>query len=152
MNRSEDDLIREFPELLHAIEEAPPSGAISLPASLLSSLERERREALERRSRSPRWRHTLSIGLALAAALAVMLVGRQFFQPGPRPGEIARVTITSPGDLITTTQPRIAWNSKDRASQRYDVWILPEEGEHREVPALFEAKSVVSPIQLTSPI
>jgi hypothetical protein len=64
----------------------------------------------------------------------------------PQAGATARVIITSPGDLVAETRPSIAWSSKDRARQRYDVWILPAEGNALEVPALFEAKDVVSPV------
>lgn len=125
----------------------PPQGQVQLPEGLLFSLERARREAIETQRGSRRFRpFSLGIGLALAAALAVGLVGLQFIQPKPPAGTMARVTITSPGDLITTTRPTIAWTSKDRPSQRYDVWVLPEEGDHLTVAPLLVAEDVTSPV------
>ena len=149
-NQSDDDPIHEFPEVLQAIEEAPPRGKTPLPESMLFSLERERREALQRRSRAPWRRQALSIGFSLAASVAVLLVGLRFYEPGPRPAEMARVTITSPGDLVTTTRPLIAWTSRDKPSQRYDVWLLPEEGDALTAPAVLVAKKVQSPVSFES--
>ena len=145
MNHNNDDPISHFPDVVRTIEEAPSRGEIPLPEPLLFSLERERRDALRRR-RSQWPARSLAIGLALAAAVAVVLVGLQFYQPGPRPGEIAKITITSPGDLIDTTRPLIAWTSRDKPSQRYDVWVLPEAGDALTVPAVLVAKKVISPV------
>lgn len=147
MNESNCDPIRDYPEVLEAMEEAPPRGHVRMPEGLLLSLERERREALEAQRGSRCFRpFSLGLALALAAALVVGLVGLQFIQPKPPAGTMARVTITSPGDLITTTRPTIAWTSKDRPSQRYDVWVLPEEGDHLTVAPLLVAEDVTSPV------
>jgi hypothetical protein len=147
MNESDCDPIRDFPEVLKMIEDAPPQGQVQLPEGLLFSLERARREAMEAQRGSRGFRPlTLGLGLALAAALALGLVGLQFIQPKPLAGAMAKVTITSPGDLISTTRPTIAWTSKDRPSQRYDVWVLPEEGDHLTVAPLLVAKDVTSPV------
>ena len=65
----------------------------------------------------------------------------------PHAPATARVVITSPADEITDTRPRIAWNSKDKPGQKYDVWILPGGADHLSAPALFVAKSVTSPLR-----
>ncbi len=147
MNESDCDPIRDFPEILKAIEEAPPRGHAPLPEGLLFSLERARREAMEAQRGSRRFRpFSLGLTLALAASLALGLVSLQFTQSNAPGGTMAKVTITSPGDLITTTRPTIAWTSKDRPSQRYDVWVLPEEGDHLTVAPLLVAEGVTSPV------
>jgi hypothetical protein len=85
----------------------------------------------------------------LAAAIALLLVprvGDDFDAPAP----MARIIITSPGDLVADPRPTIAWSSKDAPGQRYDVWILPEEGDSLTCPALFTAKGIVSPVSFAS--
>ncbi|MFM7607212.1 MAG: SUMF1/EgtB/PvdO family nonheme iron enzyme, partial [Prosthecobacter sp.] len=44
-------------------------------------------------------------------------------------------------------QAAVAWNSKDKPGQKYDVWILPGGADHLSAPALFVAKSVTSPLR-----
>jgi hypothetical protein len=47
-----------------------------------------------------------------------------------------------------TTQPTFAWGNDSDPEQRYDAWVLPAVGDHEQVPALFTAKGVRSPVKL----
>lgn len=140
--------------ILRALEEVPPHGDLPLPPGLAAALDTTRRTALDRAA-SARRRRTVGtglvglVGLGLAAAAALLLVpraGDDFAAPAP----MARITITSPGDLVADPRPGIAWSSKDAPGQLYDVWILPEEGDFLTAPALFAAKDVVSPVAFAS--
>jgi len=172
MTESPRDPFADYPEVVRAIEEAPPpreTGDGELPPALLESLERIRREALASRAREggedreeeagsapaaaapvrpfPR-RAALGWCLAAAAAVAVAAVWLKG-PPGveePAAPAMARVVVTSPGDRIEATRPVISWTSRDEPGQRYDVWILPEDGDYLEAPALFAAESVTSPV------
>jgi hypothetical protein len=137
--------------ILRALEEVPPRGEVPLPPGLVAALDTTRRTALDRAAAARR-RRPLGIGLivlGLAAAVALLLlprVGDDFAAPAP----MARIIITSPGDLVADPRPTIAWSSKDVPGQRYDVWILPEEGDSLTCPALFTAKGIVSPVSFAS--
>ncbi|MCE9518220.1 MAG: hypothetical protein K8R87_01420 [Verrucomicrobia bacterium] len=50
----------------------------------------------------------------------------------------------APRGATGLTQPLIVWENKPE--QKYDVWILPPEGNQTEAPALFTAKNVRSPL------
>lgn len=146
------DPFADEPELLRAIEEAPIRQVEPIPGPLLALLERERAEALKKRKEARSFRSVIALAsLGLAAAIAVSFV---FLRPPVSDAPpMAKVTITSPGDSTADTRPVFAWTSKDRPDQRYDVWVLPEEGDVLTVPALFEAEDVVSPVtfdQLTT--
>lgn len=137
--------------ILRALEEVPPRGEVPLPPGLVAALDTTRRTALDRAAAARR-RRPLGIGLivlGLAAAVALLLlprVGDDFAAPAP----MAQIIITSPGDLVADPRPTIAWSSKDAPWQRYDVWILPEEGDSLTCPALFTAKGIVSPVSFAS--
>jgi len=149
MSESDSDPIVGYPELLRAIEEARGVEAPPPPESLLRNLEEERLAALRCRARSSHFRALpFGLGTGLAAALAIAFV---VLSPSRvDPGATARVIITSPGDVISETTPEIAWTSKVPPGQRYDVWILPGEGDPLEVASLFESKHVVSPVAFDS--
>jgi hypothetical protein len=68
----------------------------------------------------------------------------------PRGTPTANVALTSPTATISDTQPVIAWTSKDKPDQKYDVWILPAEGDYLKAPTLFIAKGVKSPVAFAS--
>lgn len=145
----ENDILRENADILRAIEERPLTGGMKVPDRVLFDLEEAREKALRSR-KAPRHssfvtRH--SGFLRLAAVLALLAAVTWLLIPTSTP--TARVVITSPGDVISETQPRIAWTSKDAPGQKYDVWILPAEGDHLTAPALFVAKSVTSPVSFT---
>jgi hypothetical protein len=142
----ETQIFRENADLLRAIEERFLVGSMKVPDRVLFDLEQVREKALSRR-KAPRHlslvtRHTGF--LRLAAVLAIVAAITWLLIPSTTP--TARVVITSPGDVISETQPRIAWTSKDAPGQKYDVWILPAEGDHLTTPALFVAKNVTSPV------
>ena len=82
--------------------------------------------------------------LRLAAVLALLSTITWLLFPTSVP--TARVVLTSPGGTISETRPTIAWTSKDKPGQKYDVWILPAEGDHLTAPVLFVAKNVTSPV------
>ena len=67
-----------------------------------------------------------------------------------RTSSTANVALTSPTATISDTQPVIAWTSKDKPDQKYDVWILPAEGDYLKAPTLFIAKGVKSPVAFAS--
>jgi hypothetical protein len=143
MNPDPPDPFRENADLVRAFEDVPPRGDVPMPDSVRFSVERVRREALARR-RTGGWATTFKI----AAAVAILAGSALFFLP--RSTATARVTIVSPGDVVPETTPVVAWNSKDRPEQRYDVWILPGEGDHLTVPAVFVAQNVTSPVPITT--
>lgn len=162
---TEDQALRENFDVLRVIENIPPSGEIPVPERQLFVLERVRGEALTAMSPMAVSR-PLKIGitwpvfrrrlLRAAAAIFVLAGLAWYFLPrltSPSPArqsvQVARVVITSPGDIISTTRPRIAWTSKDAPDQRYDVWILPAEGDHVTAPAMFVAKNVTSPVEFS---
>jgi hypothetical protein len=146
---TEPDPFRENADLIRAFEERPLTGGMKVPDRVLFDLEDTRQKALQAR-KQPRQssfivRH--SGFLRLAAVLALLAAVTWLLFPTSTP--TARIVITSPGDVISETHPRIAWTSKDRPAQKYDVWILPAEGDHLTTPALFVAKSVTSPVSFT---
>lgn len=149
MNPDSDNPFKENADLLRAIEDRPLTGGMKVPDRVLFDLEQVREKALSRR-KAPRHlsfvtRHSGFI--RLAAVLALLATITWLLIPSATP--TAHVVITSPGDVISETQPRIAWTSRDAPGQKYDVWILPAEGDHLTAPALFVAKSVTSPISFT---
>jgi hypothetical protein len=146
---TEPDPFRENADLLRAFEERPLTGGMKVPDRVLFDLEEAREKALQARKRP---RHSSFIVrhsgfLRMAAVLALLGAVTWLFLPTSTP--TARVVVTSPGDEIMDTRPTIAWNSKDKPGQKYDVWILPAEGDHLSAPALFVAKSVTSPISFS---
>lgn len=157
---NEEHPFSENADLIRAIEDAPPRGDIPLPQHLLFKLESTRRAALTGSgalpaavtptSTSPAPRRTPLPVRFLWAAAALLILGISTWFFIPREVGTAHVVITSPGDAISSTQPTIAWNSKDKPGQKYDVWILPSEGNHLEVPELFKAERVTSPVSFAS--
>ena len=163
---TEDETLGGNADVLRGIEDVPPSGDIPLPERQLFPLERARREALGAASPVPKIPDVRSKAIRLvfvrrllqvAAALILIasltlpfLPKRSSTNPLSQPVQVAKVVITSPGDFIATTRPRIAWTSKDAPGQRYDVWILPAEGDYLSAPPLFAAKSVTSPIDFAA--
>ena len=130
-----------------------------MPAGVRGLLEQTRREALSARlaeeatqsggapvvalqpatsgGRSfPTW-------LALAAGIAVLVgLGAFFLRPSaPSSKDIA---VLAPRGDTGFTQPTIAWDA--RPDQRYDVWVIPADGDKNQVPALFVAKGVRPPV------
>ena len=140
-----DDPFRDNADLIRAIENAPPRGDMQVPERVLFGLE-ETRSAARRRHSSFGFRH--SSLLRLAAVLTFFAGLTWLIMPQGVP--TAHVTITSPGDETTSTQPVIAWNSQDKAGQKYDVWILPAAGDHLTAPVLFVTKGVTSPVTFDS--
>jgi hypothetical protein len=143
---NETDILREHADLLQAIEERPLTDSIKVPDRVLVGFEEARQKALCNR-KAPRHssfvtRH--STFLRLAATFATLAAISWLLIPSQQP--TARVVITSPGDVTTDTRPRIAWNSKDNPGQKYDVWIIPAEGDHLTASVLFVAKNVTSPV------
>ncbi len=136
-----DDPFRDNADLIRAIEDAPPRGGMKVPERVLFDLE-ETRGAARRRPTTFFTRHSALLRLA---AVLTFFAGLTWLIM-PHGIVTAHVTITSPGDEITNTQPIIAWNSKDKPGQKYDVWILPAEGDHLTATALFVATGVTSPV------
>lgn len=145
--KDEHDILREHADLLRALEERPLSGTLQVPERVLFDLEETRQNALLTRKRPPKAsfisRHSGFLRLAAVLVLAATVTWLVM----PHASATARVVITSPADEITETAPRIAWNSKDKPGQKYDVWILPGGADHLSAPALFVAKSVTSPLR-----
>lgn len=164
-----DDPFVENADLVRAIEDAPPRGDIPMPQSPLFILERARRDALRAKGVTspiltkdkPRLPSVLSrassrstsagsrTNLLRWAAILVAL-GVVTWLVLPRTTPTAQVALTSPAAAISDTQPVIAWTSKDKPGQKYDVWILPADGDHLTAPALFKAEKVTSPIAFTA--
>jgi hypothetical protein len=150
---TEPDPFRENADLIRAFEERPLTGGMKVPDRMLFDLEEARVKALQSR-KLPRHssfviRH--SSLLRMAAVLALLAAVIWLFIPSDTP--TARVVITSPGDVINDTRPTIAWTSKDKPGQKYDVWILPKEGDFRDAvaaPTLFKAERVTSPVDFIS--
>jgi hypothetical protein len=145
--KDEHDILREHADVLRALEERPLSGTLQVPERVLFDLEETRQKALQACKRPPKasFIHRHSGFLRLAAVLALLAAFTWLVLP--HAPATARVVITSPGDEITETTPHIAWNSKDKPGQKYDVWILPGGADHLTAPALFVAKSVTSPLR-----
>ncbi len=94
--------------------------------------------ALPARRRSWTW-------MAAAAAIAVLL-GFAGYQMWPRtPGSIIT---RSPAGTVDTTRPEIAW--ENAPGKKYNVWILPSQGDYTTAPALFVAKGVRSPLPFSA--
>jgi len=165
-----DDLFVENADLVRAIEDAPPRGDIAMPPGMLFGLERVRRDALQAKGAAspsvvskdkPRLPSVLSrasgrstsagsrTNLLRWAAILVAL-GVVTWLLLPRSTPTAQVALTSPAAAISDTQPVIAWTSKDKPGQKYDVWILPAGGDYLKAPALFIAKGVTSPVAFIS--
>lgn len=164
----------ENADLIRAFEDAPPRGDIQMPQSQLFMLERARREALARSGvrpaadKNPLAQRQESQGATqakkgsastmtaarrtplLALAATVLILAALTWLILPRGTPTANVALTSPSATISDTQPVIAWNSKDKPGQKYDVWILPADGDHLTAPALFKAEKVTSPIAFTA--
>jgi hypothetical protein len=165
MNPDSDDPFKEHADLIQAFEGRPLMGSMKVPERVLIELEKVREETVRgstfsviqggaqdtlKREQPKGGTHKLERRafplLRLAAVLALLATGTWLLLPPATP--TARVVVTSPGDVISETRPRIAWNSKDKPGQKYDVWILPAEGDHLTAPALFVAKEVTSPVRL----
>jgi hypothetical protein len=147
---TEPDPFRENADLIRAFEERTLTGGMQVPNRVLFDLEEVRGKALQAR-KQPRHssfviRH--SSLLRMAAVLALLAAVTWLLLPTSTP--TARVIVTSPGDETNSTQPVIAWNSKDKAGQKYDVWILPATGDHLTAPVLFVTKGVTSPVTFDS--
>jgi|JI10StandDraft_1071094.scaffolds.fasta_scaffold187753_4 hypothetical protein len=142
---NQPDPFAENGDLIRAFEERPLTGGMKVPDRVLFDLEDARIQAIaakkHRRSSFPILRSGL---LRLAAVLT--LLGAITWMFIPRSPPTAHVVITSPGDEVIDTRPTIAWSSKDKPGQKYDVWILPAEGDHLTAPVLFVAKNVASPV------
>ena len=165
-----DDPFVENADLVRAIEDAPPRGEIPMPQSQLFVLERARREALARSGvrpaadKTPLAQRQESQGAPqatstmtaagrtplLALAATVLILAALTLLIVPRGTPVANVALTSPAAAISDTQPVIAWTSKDKPGQKYDVWILPAGGDYLKAPALFIAKGVTSPVAFIS--
>jgi len=162
---NEDDPLTENADLLHAFEERPLTGGMKVPERVLLELEKKREAAVRgscfsviQGGAQDAPKRELPAGgtrtsarrpfvlLRLAAVLALLATGTWLLLPTATP--TARVVVIAPGDVISETRPRIAWNSKDKPGQKYDVWILPAEGDYLTAPVLFVAKEVTSPVQL----
>lgn len=143
---NEPDPFRQHADLIRAIEERPLTGGMKVPERVLFDLEEARQKALQVRQKGARTsfmaRHP---GLLRLAAVLILFPAVTWLLLPTTPST-ARVVVTSPGDQIADTRPTIAWNSKDKPGQKYDVWILPAEGDHLNAPALFVAKAVTSPV------
>jgi hypothetical protein len=148
----ENEILSENADLLMGMENVPLSGGIEVPNAHRCLLENARREALSARGESSAVAETkivrpVFLRTVLQAAAAVLLVAGLYWQLRPQPVRTARVVVTSPGDEIQSTRPRIAWTNRDAPGQRYDVWILPGSGDPLTVPALFKKENVVSPVE-----
>ncbi len=127
---------------------------VQMPAQALAMLEQARREALDAREvatvipfpAAGKTRHFLRPWLALAAGLLILAGLALLFAPSrPSSKEIA---VLAPRGVTGFTQPRFVWEA--RPGQRYDVWVLPAEGNHIEAPALFIAKDVQPPLDFAA--
>ncbi len=152
---NEKEVLEQHADVLAGIENVPPAADVPVPERRLSEFECVRRETLAARGASPAPMETkivrpVFLRFVLQAAAAVLLLGGLYLQFRPQSVRTARVVVTSPGDEIESTRPRIAWTSRDGASQRYDVWILPAEGDPLTVPALFKRENVVSPVEFSA--
>lgn len=78
---------------------------------------------------------------ALAACIAIVLFASRFLNPSD---ELPPIVTLAPTGQIGSLAPSIIW--ENRENQKYDVWILPEEGDKDKVEALFATKGVRSPI------
>lgn len=163
MNPDPEDPFKGNADLIQAFEERPLTGGMKVPEHVLLALEKVRAESLtgatfsviqggvkeslklEHKSGDKLKRERHPYALLRFTAILVLLASAVWLLL-PRSVPTARVVITSPGDLIGETQPRIAWNSKDPPGQKYDVWILPAAGDHLTAPALFVVKGVTSPV------
>jgi hypothetical protein len=150
---TEPDPFRENADLIRAFEERPLTGGMKVPDRMLFDLEEARVRALQARKRPLRSSFVVKHSgfLRLAAVLALFAAVTLLLIPTTTP--TARIVVTSPGDEITDTRPSIAWTSKDEPGQKYDVWILPEEGDFRDAaaaPTLFKAERVTSPVDFIS--
>lgn len=171
---NEDDPFRDNADLIRAIEDAPPRCDIAMPPQALFKLERARRDALARSGVCPAAdQHSLAQRqetqrttqtkkgfafnltaarrtplLAFAATVLILAALTWLILPSGTP--MANVALTSPAATISDTQPVIAWTSKDKPDQKYDVWILPAEGDYLKAPTLFIAKGVKSPVAFAS--
>ncbi len=144
-----EDPFSDNADLIRAIEDTPPRGGMEVPARVRFDLEETREHALRTLSQPRRSFISQHSGfLRLAAGLVVLAAVTWLLIPGSTP--TAHVVITSPGDEITHTRPVIAWNSQDKPGQKYDVWILPAEGDHLTAPVLFVTKGVTSPVSFDS--
>ncbi len=85
----------------------------------------------------------------MAAAAAIVVAGLVAYQM--RPGDTAKagaIVTRSPQGTVATTQPEIAW--ENTPGKKYNVWILPKEGDYTTAPALFVAKDVQSPVAFSA--
>lgn len=79
------------------------------------------------------------VAVALAACVAVLLVVLALIQdPGIQGAE--------PSGSITDTTPDIKWENAEDPEQKYDVWIIPAEGDYMDAPTILVVKDVRSPI------
>jgi hypothetical protein len=88
----------------------------------------------------------------MAAAAAIMVAGLVAYQQ-MRPGDTntaggGAIVTRSPQGTVATTQPEIAW--ENTPGKKYNVWILPKEGDYTTAPALFVAKDVRSPVAFSA--
>ena len=166
------DPFRDNADLIRAFEERPLTGGLKVPDRVLFDLEEAREDAVrcsrfsviqggadtlkreqqtgntlkrEQQTGNTLKREQRTFAFLRFAAVLALFTGLTWLLIPSAPST-ARVVITSPGDEISATQPTIAWNSKDKPGQKYDVWILPAAGDHLSAPALFVAKSVTSPV------
>ena len=146
-------MVAAQPDLVAEIAEVESTARILRRARVFEDLEQTRSDALSARrtqeaaAAPARHRHSLPSWLAMAAAVAVLagLAGFYFRPPARSSKDIA---ILSPRGETGFTQPTIAWDAAP--DQRYDVWILPAQGNHLDVPALFVANGVRPPVALAA--
>lgn len=150
--RTLDEVRRSGIETRHAEDQlrrrAAPVLVSPLPDKTARGEPTRGAEKLERSEFRPARRSAFSVGLALAACLALLLGIAAVWWPWLRPNDgssAAAVTVLAPRGVTGVTEPVLDWEV--RPGQRYDVWILPAEGNHVEAPALYTAKDVEPPVR-----
>jgi hypothetical protein len=151
---NEEQPFAENADLIRALEDAPPRGDIVMPERVLFQLERARREALgdsvqptvKRAAPTFLQRHST---LLLRAVAALALLGAAAVLLFPSATPTAEVTMLSPVGESADQRPFIAWDARDKPGQKYDVWILPADGDHLTAATLFKAEKVTSPVSFS---
>ncbi len=152
---NEQDILQEHADVLMRIEQLAPTGSIPVPEKQRMLFEEARQSALAERSATREegggkiLRPDFRVPWLRMAAVLILLfgVGALWWSQQPHQVPTAHVVVTSPGAEMDSTRPQIAWTSRDRAGQRYDVWILPGTGDALTAPALFKKENVVSPVE-----
>ena len=151
---NEDRPFHDNPDLIRALEDAPPRGDIAVPDHILFQLERVLLESTQTASAPLSQPTRPSIvarqsKLLLRVAASIALVGIvTYFALTPRT-PTAQVTMLSPIGEAVDSKPFIAWDARDEPGQKYDVWILPAEGDYLTAPTLYKAEGVTSPVSFS---